>query len=133
MGLWTNPIGGKIAVSAYYPWSELSDSQKSAQLKRLFVALSGNTLPAYVASYHRVRLVVRRTVKRNLGCVLLNTNMDTLQNVQVAVCGHYRQATITDESMGEVVLSGTADENGYTTFTLPAMAPYAMYLLQMRG
>ena len=58
-GVFENALGGLICVAGYFPWSFLQNYSKSAQLKTVFRWLSRDTLPAYVASYHKINLWVR--------------------------------------------------------------------------
>ena len=128
LGIWNNPFGGRICASSYYTWTELSDGQKSRQMKRLFRALTGGALPAYVESYDRVRLQARQTSAGTVGLILTNMNMDTLENVAVRVSGAYPSARCVNEACEAVTIPG-GDETDTTVFTLPQMQPYGMYIL----
>lgn len=83
-GIYENSLGGRVCVAGYYPHDWLSDIQKTVQLKQIFLWLSCGTLPAFVASYHRVRNITLTGEGRT--CVtLFNTSNDALCDLSLAV------------------------------------------------
>lgn len=128
MGLFRNRLGGLVCASSHYAASELSDSMKSRQMKRLFRRLSGDTLPVLAESYVRMRFFSRPDAAHH-AATLLNINLDRLTDVSVLLSGHLDRAVLTDESCRETVLTPAGIDGGMTRFVIPEMAPYSMYLL----
>ncbi|MBO6053848.1 MAG: hypothetical protein J6Q17_08925, partial [Clostridia bacterium] len=136
LGFYENGTGGRIAVGGYYPFGWLSDAQKTAQLKRLMIRLSGGRLPSWVDTYCRVRNHTFRIDGKTIDALMNPTN-EPLENLTVAVRSDAATASWTDQSCRETVLSGEARsaawETGYRFFTIPVLPPYEMGLLEVTG
>ena len=126
MGLFRNRLGGIVCAAGYYPAGELSDTAKSTQMKRLMRTLSGDTLPAVVESYERVRAIVRGD-----GITLLNTSPDHLTDVAVLVSGNVSRAVLCDENCRETVLQSVGKDGKMTRFVLPQLPPLSVALLMV--
>ena len=72
MGAFENRLGGRIVACGYYPWHSLQTLAKTSQLKAICRWLSNDRLPAYLASYHKVPLWVRRDADGHPALFLLN-------------------------------------------------------------
>lgn len=83
-GIYENTAGGRICAAGYYPHTWISDFQKTVQLKRLFVWLSGGTLPSFVESYHRVRNITL-TGDNRMCVTLFNRSNDDIHTLRLAV------------------------------------------------
>ena len=129
MGLFRNALGGVVCVSSHYARCGFLDTLKSAQMKRVFRALSGDGLPFLPESCVRVQAVVRRT-GRGDAAVLLNPNLDTLENVAVLLGGAPQSAAVTFEDGRSVALAPEGRDGSMTRFILPPLPPYALVLLE---
>ena len=81
MGIYENRLGGRICVSGYFPWSFLENGAKSTQMKAVMLWLSKDSLPAYVASFHKINVWVRKTQDGVRALTLTNSSFDEAQNV----------------------------------------------------
>ena len=53
MGMYENSLGGRVAVSGYFPWAFIHSLSKSSQVKSVAKWLSRDTIPAYINSFER--------------------------------------------------------------------------------
>ena len=79
-GIYENSLGGRVAVSGYFPLENSLFLSRLTFLKRTFQWLSGNTLSAFVESYHHIAVWARP------GCIcLVNASMDPAENAVIMV------------------------------------------------
>lgn len=131
MGVYENAEGGRVCVAGYYPWEQLQNLSKSAQLKRIFRWLSKDTLPAYVESFHRANLWVREVGPGRYALVLLNAYLDPVENLTVCI----RTAADTIETCSMQCESATVRASGrdepYSRFVIPRIGPWELMLVTM--
>lgn len=127
-GIFENELGGRVAVFGYYPFKMLGNLAKSNQMKAVCRWLSHGTLAAYVASFHRGELWVRRTSLGEPVVILCNTSLDPAIDLILALrCeGEYRLLRRTGE---EELLSAITFDGGYARFTLPVLAPWEWVMI----
>lgn len=125
MGTFENELGGRIAISGYYPLRDSLYFSKLTQLKRLFNYLSDNKLPAYVESYHRLTIWARD----NGVVTLVNASMDDCENGRLAIKTTSTSATFTTMDMQAQTIKGTPAPNGYVNFDLPTIKPWHIALV----
>ncbi|MBQ8509374.1 MAG: hypothetical protein IJ493_05630 [Clostridia bacterium] len=132
LGLYENARGGRVCTAGYYPFNWISDYSKTIQLKRLMVWLSGERLPSYVDSYHRI---FNHTFVKGSHCVaaLCNPTNEHLENVRVAIRTEADSAVCRHQDMTAVTLRGVMPEEGekYRIFTVDKLPPYEMVLLEV--
>ena len=133
LGMFENELGGRVCAAGYYPFSWVSDSYKTIQLKRIFVELSRGELPSYVDSYCRIRnhtfVEDGRTV-----VALCNPTNETLYAVRVAVrtaCGKASLYTRQDVPLAIEAQKEDRKECGYRFFTIDCIPPYEIVLLEV--
>ncbi len=128
MGIFENRLGGRVAVLGYYPWSSLQNLAKSSQMKQLCRWLSGDRLPAYVSSFHKIAIWCRRDGRGQLAIPLINASLDAVMGVRLhmAATGPYRLVRL-DGREEEVPAIGR--EGPYTVMELPALAPWEQGML----
>ncbi|MGI6172278.1 MAG: hypothetical protein ACOYI8_00050 [Christensenellales bacterium] len=132
MGYYENALGGRIAVGGYYPFTWVSDTFKTRQMKRLFVRLSDGTLPAYAESYARVRNHVFCRNGRVL-CALFNPGNATITDLRIAVRSESESCTVTCMN-GEMYSAKTelcTEQRGYRVAVIRELAPYSGALLEL--
>lgn len=131
MGIYRNRLGGMVCASGHYPMTELMDTQKCVQLKRVFRQLTGDALPVMVESYHRVR-VISRACDNGFAATLLNTTPDTLCNVSVLLPDNINTIALTDESCMTIPLESVGADGRMNRFIIPSIAPYSIVLVTGR-
>lgn len=146
MGWFCNDLGGRVAVAGYYPGTNLLFAYKLRQLRSIFNASScraGGSLSAWVASYHRVKIFVRRDEEhRRIVIELVNASLDPADMVVLRVRGGGEKAWLTamefpepapraEELHGRVVEETTG--NGImrvAEYCIPRLAPWSVNLLE---
>ena len=124
MGVSENRLGGRVAVLGYYPWTSLQNLSKSTQLKQVIRWLSKDTLPGYIASFHKMALWIRQTGDGRPTVVLLNISADSVENATLMLRTTVATATLTDMRCRETTLTATGHDGPYARFVLPRLAPW---------
>lgn len=128
MGWFENRLGGRVCVSSHYASVGLSDSLKSAQMKRVFRALSGDSLPFIAQSCVRLEAAARRTAE-GTAVVLLNPNFDTLTDVDILFRGEAASLRLTREDGRTFFLPALGRDGHMTRYRIPELPPYTTALL----
>jgi len=128
VGVYENDEGGRVCVAGYYPWEQLQNLSKSAQLKAVMRWLSKDTLPAYVASFHRMNLWVRQPGSGTTAVALLNAYLDPAQGVELLVRGDHDRMRVTDMRDAETQVKADGADGPYRRFVLPVVLPWEMVL-----
>jgi len=130
MGIYENRLGGRICVSGYFPWSFLENGAKSTQMKAVMLWLSKDSLPAYVASFHKINVWVRKTQDGVRALTLTNSSFDEAQNVVLCLktAASYIEVLDMDCKIMKIPASSTLSSD-YRTFIIPAIAPWQMRLV----
>ena len=123
-GVYENGEGGRVCVAGYYPWDQLQNLSKSTQLKAIMRWLSKDTLPAYVASFHRMNLWVRQPSAGTIAIALLNSYLDPAQGVELLVRTGNDLMRVTDMSGLETLVKADRSDDLYRRFALPAILPW---------
>ncbi len=128
MGVFENSLGGRVCVAGYYPWEQLQNLSKSAQLKRVFRWLSKDGLPAYVDSFHRVNLWAREVEPGRPALALLNAYLDPAE--ELALCIRTDRDLIEACSMRceSIAVQASGREGPYSRFILPRLGPWEVML-----
>ena len=129
MGIYHNRLGGTVCVSSHYARCSFQDTLRSAEMKRLFRLLSGDSLPFLTESCVRLQAVVRRTPQGDR-TVLLNPNFDALEDTAVLLGGIHGTAEITFEDGRHEILTAQGRDGSMTRFVLPPFPPYSVALLE---
>ena len=132
LGIFENRLGGRICVSGYYPYTWLSDYNKSTLLKRIMLYLSKDSITSFVDDYYRLR---NHTfiVDEKIFVALLNPSNQLIENVKIKVKtdkllgGYYTQ----DCSYFNLSAQKTEQGDNYHLFTVKEIAPYQMVLLEI--
>ena len=130
-GIFENGLGGRISVGGYYPFTWVSDCYKTAQLKRLMVYLSKNTLPSYVETYCRIRNH-SFVCSDGVTVTLLNPTYRFLEKVVVAVRTEKDTAVCYGMDCSETLLQSEKREEtpNYRFFTVVGLKPYEMAIIE---
>jgi len=126
MGVFENHLGGRLCVSGYYPWTFLQNFSKSSQMKFLMRWLSRDTLPAYVSSFHKVNLWVREPERGKLVIVVINSYLDTAENVTLMLFTDKQEISVFDMKCSETKTCSCGTSGVYRKFTLPPIEAWQM-------
>jgi hypothetical protein len=129
MAVFDNPLGGRIAVCGYYPWSFLHNLSKSTQMKSVMRWLSRDRLPAYVASFHKVHLWVRQPSEGRLAVAMVNSSFDPAVAPDLVLLTCVEQLRAFDMRGRETVVSAGRADGPYRHFTLPTLEPWSMRII----
>lgn len=129
MGVFENRLGGRVCVAGYYPWTFLQNGSKSAQVKKLMLWLSKDKLPAYISSFHKMNLWVRKPEEGKLAVVIINAYMDTAENVVINLLTDQDKLTVFDMRCSETEIHYSGKEGHYRQFILPPIQAWQMRLI----
>jgi len=129
MAVFENRLGGRVCVSAYFPWTFLHSLSKSAQMKSVMRWLSHDTLPAYVASYHKVNLWARQLDKDKLSVVLVNASFDPADEMVIALLTKAGEIKVYDMDAKEIAVQTSGSDGPYRKFTIPSVEPWSARLV----
>lgn len=129
-GVYENELGGRVAVFGYYPWHMIQNIAKVSQLKNVCRWLSRDSLPAYVASYHKAAVWCRSDSLRNPAMLLLNASADMVEDVIAAVAGDPIQMQVMYMDGRTEILSPSADIDGYASYRINQIGPWQGVLLR---
>jgi len=129
MGVFENRLGGRICVAGYYPWSHVQNLSKSSQLKSVFRWVAKDTLPAYVRSFHKINLWVRRPEQGKTAIALTNSCIDPAEGVTLHILTDKTEARVVDMRCRQSALDVTQTDRQYKTLVLPRIAPWEMCLV----
>lgn len=128
MGTFENQLGGRICVAGYYPWTNLQNLSKSSQIKSIMRWLSRDTLPAYIASYHRVNLWFREPEKGKYAIALTNSYLDSAKSLTLALLTDRKEISVFDMNCSETKIQVSGTDGPYSLFVLPEVEPWSMRL-----
>lgn len=129
MGIFENKLGGRVCAAGYYPWEQLQNLSKSAQIKSVMQWLSRDSLAAHIASFHRINLWVRETAPGHYAIALLNAYADPAEAIEIVVRTQQPTLTHYDNRCAKATLSAATAPQGHARFTLPKLEPWGMALL----
>lgn len=129
MGIYENRLGGRICVAGYYPWDNLQNLSKSSQIKAIMRWLSKDTLPAYVASFHRINLWVREPEKGKLMVALTNSYLDPANELTLMLLTNKEEVSVFNMDCSETKVKANGADGLYKQFVLPEIEPWQMRLV----
>ncbi|MCE5198972.1 MAG: hypothetical protein ABFD54_10350 [Armatimonadota bacterium] len=129
MGIYENRNGGRIAVAGYSPWRSMQTLAKTSQVKSLVRWLSKDTLPAWVASYHKTALWCRSDAQGKRSMLLLNACLDSAQDIELRVLNSTDSLRLLHVNGKSEVLEKKTTSGPYSVFELPQLAPWEIVLL----
>ncbi len=129
MGVFENRLGGRVCVAGYFPWTFLHNLSKSAQVKSVLRWLSKDSLPAYVASYHKINLWVSEPEGGKFALALTNSSFDSAENVTLMLLTDKDEIRVFDMRCAETVVPAGATDGPYRKFVLPPIGPWQMRLV----
>jgi hypothetical protein len=127
-GIFVNRLGGRVCVAGYYPWTFMGSLSKSSQVKAVFRWLSKDTLPGYIASFHRMNLWVRDAENGKISLAFTNSSFDAADKVVLMLKTGSRTIRVYDMSCRETVIQSTGGDGPYRKFVVPEVGPWQMRL-----
>ena len=128
-GIFENSLGGRVCVAGYFPWTFLQNLSKASQMKHLLRWLSRDTLPAYIASYHKINLWVRSMEKGRLAVVLINSSFDTAESAEIMLHTSQDTLDVYDDRCTKQSIQSSMADGPYRKFILPAVPSWQIRLL----
>ncbi|MFW5762263.1 MAG: hypothetical protein ACOCXH_14915, partial [Cyclobacteriaceae bacterium] len=112
LSLFENELGGRIAVSSYYPWDGVGMLAKVTQMSRLMNYLSKDKMPVMLEKSYRIMPLFRQNVKGNRFVLsLFNNSLDAYENVPVSVRSDANQVKlITHDGERNIKLKREGDQ-----------------------
>ena len=128
-GVFENKAGGRICVAGYYPWTFMENLSKSSQMKSVFRWLSKDSLPGYIASFHRINLWIREPRNGKTALTLTNSSFDPAGNVVLMLRTESNIIKVYDMQCSETSIKSSSIDGPYRKFTIPSIAPWQMRLV----
>jgi len=91
--------------------------------------LSKNSLPAYVDSYHRINLWVRKPEKGKLIVALTNSYLDPATELKLKLLTDREEISVFDMDCRETRTKVNLVDGEYRQFVLPEVKPWQMVLI----
>ena len=132
MGLFENHLGGRVCVAGYYPWSFLQNLSKSFQIKSIFRWLSGEKLPVYIDSFHKVNVWIREVQGNKFAASLINASLDSAEKIAIKVLTCGNKITVYDMDCQGTDIEAFATDGNYKCFELPTVKPWHMVFVVNR-
>jgi hypothetical protein len=129
MGVFENTLGGRICVAGYFPWGYHGTTAKSLQIKSILRWLSRDTLPSYVASFHRINLWQRQCDSNQVALAMLNGSFDSAQEVTLMLKTTHQQLRVTDTNLHEETVTASGNDGEYRRFVIPQIGPWDIRLV----
>jgi hypothetical protein len=129
MGVFENKLGGRICVQGYYPWTFLQNLSRSWQLKSVMRWLSKDTLPGYIASYHKINLWIRQPQNRKIVLAFTNASFDPAENVILLLRTGNKTIKLYDMDCHQLVIQSNESDGPYRKFIIPYVDPWHIRLL----
>lgn len=130
MGIFENELGGRICISGYYPWTFMGSQSKATQMKSVFRWLSKDTLPGYIASFHKINIWIRKTRNEATALSLSNSSFDTAENVELALLTGKSKIKIYDMNGSEQRVQSSGSDGSYAKFIIPKIDPWNILLVE---
>jgi hypothetical protein len=128
-GVFENSAGGRIFIGGYYPWSFMENLSKSSQIKNVFRWLSNDSLPAYVASFHRINLWVREHGGGRIALAMTNSSFDPAEKIVLMLNTTSSNITVYDMQCRSLRISSSGSDGPYRKFVIPEIGPWQMGLV----
>lgn len=132
MGIFENSLGGRVAVSGYYPWKMVHNLSKSTQVKTIIRWLSKDAIPAYVHSFEKVNIWCRKTIDGEYGISLLNQSFDDIDELEIVILTKKDVISVFDMDCQETkIIRHTVNENRqYGLFKITNLKSWTVVLIR---
>ncbi len=127
-GTFENKLGGRICVAGYYPWTFMENRSKSSQMKSVFRWLSKETLPGYIASFHKINLWIREPQNGKITLAFTNSTFDTAKNVTLMLRTERKMIKLYDMACKETIIQSLGTAGPYQKFVIPEVGAWEIRL-----
>ncbi len=127
MTLYTNELGGHVAVSSYAPWNKIGLGPKRRQLIAVADWLSEGRLPVIIDETVRVAPFARQSTDGRVVAVLFNTSLDATGSLTLRLRASPSEVSqVSDEGFRPL---GTRVSPGETVVEVPSIPPWSSITL----
>ena len=98
-------------------------------MKSVMRWLSKDTLPGYVASYHKANLWVRQPVDGHIALSLTNSSFDPAEGLTLALLSGRDKVTVYDMDGKPASVKSSGSDGPYRMFVLPKVGPWESRLV----
>lgn len=128
-GIFENKLGGRICVAGYYPWTFMENLSKSSQMKFIFRWLSKDSLPGYIASFHKINLWIREPQNGKIALAFSNSTFDQVEDVILMLRTKNKAIRIYDMQCIETIIQSSGSDGPYQKFIIPEVDPWQIRLI----
>ncbi|MBP5620500.1 MAG: hypothetical protein J6X44_00650, partial [Thermoguttaceae bacterium] len=131
VGIYENPLGGRVCVNGYFPWGNFYNYSKQSQIRAIMRWLSRDLLPGYVDSFAKINFWLRMpSADGSFAGIAINSNYDPIQNVAVMLKTNSDSIDVYDYSCKKITVKATSlDDSGYRRFIIPEINAWEPVLL----
>lgn len=131
VGIFENPLGGRVCVNGYYPWGNFYNYPKQSQIRAIMRWLSKDRLPGYVESFGQIYLWLREADEKGvMSGMAINANYDAEQNVAIRLKTEKDAICVYDYSCEKTVVTASeTDDDGYRLFVVPEIKAWEPILI----
>lgn len=112
-GIYENPFGGRIYVGGYCAFKWFEGFNRCESLKRIFRYVSRDTLPAYIASFHKVALF-----SRGSSAVLSNLTAGNISDVTIAIKTDSPEVTVIKDANTSITVKADRFDGSYSFYNI---------------
>lgn len=123
-GTFENKLGGRICVAGYYPFTFMESHSKSSQMKSVFRWLSKETLPGYVASFHKINLWMRQPENGKIALAFTNSSFDPAKKVMLMLHTENKTIKVYDMACKETEIQSSGTDGAYQNFVIPEVGAW---------
>ncbi|MFY0651793.1 MAG: hypothetical protein JXQ96_07150 [Cyclobacteriaceae bacterium] len=120
--LYTNELGGRVAVSSYSPWTKIGLGPKRRQLIAVADWLSAGRLPLIIDETVRVAPFVRQSEDGRVVVVLFNTSLDATGALTLRLRAKPQQVSLVSAKGFELLKTRVSEEE--TVVAVPSIPPW---------
>jgi cystathionine beta-lyase family protein involved in aluminum resistance len=102
---------------------------KSSQIKSVFRWLSGDKIPAYIASYHKINIWVREAKDGKSVLTITNSSYDTAETVVLMLKTECTSIKMYDMDCKMSLIHSDGQDGLYRKFTIPTVPSWQMRLI----
>lgn len=126
VGIFENPLGGRICVNGYYPWGNFYNYSKQSQIRAIIRWLSRDRIPGYVDSFAKINFWLRApNADGSFAGVAINSNYDPVEKVAIMLKTDKDSIDVYDYSCQKTTVKASySDEAGYRRFIVPEIKPW---------
>jgi hypothetical protein len=107
----------------------MGNLSKSSQMKSVFRWLSKDTLPGYIASFHRMNLWMREPEGDRIALAFTNSSFDPATDVVLMLKTAKKTIRVYDMECHESIVSASGEDGPYRRFVIAKVDPWQMRLI----